>query len=58
MVFVGAVAQFPQSVKEHRPSQRVASFPFVQASMNTLSQFDVLDVLQQKQCAFQFPNFP
>jgi len=36
------------SVKEHRPSQRVASLPFVQASMDALSQFDVLDVLQQK----------
>jgi hypothetical protein len=31
-----------------RASQRITSLPFIQASMDALSQLDVLDVRQQK----------
>jgi hypothetical protein len=34
--FVGAVAQFPQSVKEYRPSQRLASLPFAMGERSGL----------------------
>jgi hypothetical protein len=47
-VLVGAVAQFPQTVKEHRSSQRIASLPFGQVSVDALSQLDVLDAVQQE----------
>lgn len=48
LVLKAAIPDFAQPVKEHRSGQRIACFTLIESSMNTPTQFDVLEPVEDE----------
>ena len=58
LVFVGAIADFPEPMDEDCAGQTVARFAFVQLLAGFAAQFGFADPVEREQRALQPPQFP
>jgi hypothetical protein len=53
LVFIGAIADLTETVKEHRPRQRIACFSLIESAGNSAPEPRVPKPLERKQSALQ-----
>ena len=56
LVFKGAVANFALAMEEHRASERIAGFAFVEAGVTALAQIEIRQPLQGEQRSLDPPE--
>lgn len=57
LILIGTIADFPESVEEHSPPQRILLVAFIESDMAAMAQLGVLQPVEREEGALELSQF-